>query len=118
MWEGHVFGPPAPDGGDDTWKYRIAQKELADVTNPPEDWTPDKTFIKRKVHLVEPPSELDDPYVRVQVDNERDRARPRAQRHADSTTRRSRSAPTRPGASPSGRSSSASCSRTTRRSSR
>jgi hypothetical protein len=70
MWEGHVFGPPAPDGGDDTWKYRIAQKEAAHVSNPPEGWEPDMTFIKRKVHLVEPPSELDDPYVRIQVDKD------------------------------------------------
>ncbi len=68
MWEGHIFGPPAPDGGDDTWKYRIAQKEADHVTDAPEGWTPDMTFIKRKVHLAEPPSELDDPYVRIQVD--------------------------------------------------
>jgi hypothetical protein len=68
MWEGHVFGPPSPDGGDDSWKYGIAQKAAADVSNPPADWTPDLTYVKRKVHLAEPPSELDDPYTRVQID--------------------------------------------------
>ena len=68
MWEGHVFGPPAPEGGDDTWKYRIAQKDTEHVTNPPADWSSDKTFIKRKIHLAEPPSELEDQYVRIQVD--------------------------------------------------
>jgi hypothetical protein len=68
MWDGHVFGPPSPEGGDDSWKHRIAQKLESDVTNPPEGWKPDMTFVKRKVHLAEPPSETEDPYVRIQID--------------------------------------------------
>jgi hypothetical protein len=68
MWEGHIFGPPSADGSDDSWTYRVAQKTASDVANPPADWKPDITYIKRKVHLAEPPSELDDPYTRVQID--------------------------------------------------
>ena len=30
--------------------------------------TSDKTFIKRKVHLNEPPSEIENPYRRIQID--------------------------------------------------
>lgn len=66
MWEGHIF--QETEAGDDSWKYRIQQKKLADVTNPPAGWKPDQTFVKRKVHLVEPPSAIEDPYFRLQVD--------------------------------------------------
>jgi hypothetical protein len=66
MWAGHAFSKPS--GGDDSWKFAAAQKIQSDVQNPPEGWTPDKTFIKRKVHLAEPPSETENPYVRVQID--------------------------------------------------
>lgn len=67
MWEGHLFGEPA-EGGDDSWKYRMAQKVESDVSNPPEGWKPDITYIKRKVHLAEPASEIQDPYIRTQID--------------------------------------------------
>ncbi|MGZ8742440.1 MAG: hypothetical protein ACXWXO_05915 [Nocardioides sp.] len=65
-WEGHSFAGVA--GEDGSWKYQTAQKLAADVTNPPQDWKPDLTFIKRKVHLAEPPSETSDPYRRVQIE--------------------------------------------------
>jgi hypothetical protein len=68
QWQGHLFGPPGPEGGDDSWKFRATQKVQSDVTNPPQGWQPDITFIKRKVHLAEPPSEIENPYVRVQID--------------------------------------------------
>ena len=66
MWEGHVF--QESEASDDAWKYGIAQKQESDVSNPPADWDPDKTFIKRKVHLKEPPSEIEDQYKRIQID--------------------------------------------------
>lgn len=66
MWEGHKF--EQSDAADDSWKYRIEQKPVADVANPPAGWESDKTFIKRKVHLNEPPSETEDPYRRIQID--------------------------------------------------
>lgn len=68
MWEGHVF--QETEANDDAWKYGIAQKQASDVSNPPEDWTPDRTFVKRKVHLNEPPSEIEDPFKRVQIDRD------------------------------------------------
>ena len=40
----------------------------AEVSNAPEGWKPDMTFVKRKVHLTEPPSEVVDPYRRVQIE--------------------------------------------------
>jgi hypothetical protein len=66
MWTGHAFGKPS--GGDDTWKWQGAQKIESDVQNPPADWKPDKTFVKRKVHCAEPPTETENPYVRLQID--------------------------------------------------
>ncbi len=66
MWEGQAFSKPS--SGDDTWKFATVQKLQSDVQNSPDGWTPDKTFVKRKVHLAEPPSETENPYVRVQID--------------------------------------------------
>lgn len=68
MWEGHSFGKESAEGADNTWKYAIGQKKLEEVSTPPAGWEPDKTFVKRKVHLAEPPSELEDPYTRIQID--------------------------------------------------
>ena len=66
QWEGTSFSD-AP-GEDGTWKYQTAQKAAADVADAPEDWEPDLTFVKRKVHLAEPPSPASDPYRRVQIE--------------------------------------------------
>ncbi|MBC6489557.1 hypothetical protein ACFSQD_04440 [Flavihumibacter stibioxidans] len=70
-WVGHVFesnGSPT-----DTWKIETTQKAAADVSNAPANWAPDKTFIKRKVHMMEPPDPIANPFVRVQIeDNEID----------------------------------------------
>ncbi|WP_162907889.1 hypothetical protein [Allorhizocola rhizosphaerae] len=68
MWDGHLFGPPPAGGDTESWKYQVAQKPASDVSNPPEGWKPDLTFIKRKVHLAEPPNETENPYVRIQID--------------------------------------------------
>jgi hypothetical protein len=68
QWEGHIFGPPAADGSDSEWTYRVAQKRASDVTNAPAGWKPDVTYVRRKVHLREPASELEDTYKRVQID--------------------------------------------------
>ncbi|PID96436.1 MAG: hypothetical protein CSA84_04670 [Actinomycetales bacterium] len=65
-WEGHSFSDT--DGNDGTWKFQTAQKALSDVSSPPASWKPDLTFVKRKVHLAEPPSEIEDPYRRVQIE--------------------------------------------------
>jgi len=64
MWEGHQF----QENTAEPWKYRIGQKNQTDVQNPPPGWTSDKTYIKRRVHLNEPPSALQDPYRRIQIE--------------------------------------------------
>ena len=66
MWEGHLF--QKSESNDDSWTYRMTQKPESDVSNPPAGWSSDQTFIKRKVHLAEPPSETQDPYRRIQID--------------------------------------------------
>ncbi|MEO1712021.1 MAG: hypothetical protein AAFU60_01680 [Bacteroidota bacterium] len=65
MWVGRPFQKTDPD--DTSWNFGMTQKQESDVANPPADWTSDTTFIKRKVHLLEPPSALEDPYNRVQI---------------------------------------------------
>ncbi|RMB59618.1 hypothetical protein EAX62_07510 [Tessaracoccus antarcticus] len=65
-WEGHSFS--GSDGNDGTWKFQTAQKQASDVTNAPTGWTPDMTWVKRKVHLAEPPSDIQDPYHRIQIE--------------------------------------------------
>jgi hypothetical protein len=64
-WQGHSFA--GDEGNDGTYRYSAVQKTEGEVTNPPQGWKPDQTFIKRKVHLAEPASEVVDPYRRVQI---------------------------------------------------
>lgn len=63
QWVPHMF--TAADRS--TWAPAFAQKKAADVVNAPDGWTPDQTFIKRRIHLTEPPSAVESPYVRYQV---------------------------------------------------
>ncbi|MFE9115703.1 hypothetical protein ACFYN9_39735 [Streptomyces collinus] len=65
-WEGHSFSEDSSQDG--TWKYQTVQKAPEDVSNPPESWAPDTTFVKRRVHLREPASPLVDPYTRIQIE--------------------------------------------------
>jgi len=70
-WVGHTFDKN--DNETAVWKVETTQKLATDVNNPPASWEPDKTFIKRKVHMLEPPDATENPYVRVQIaDNEID----------------------------------------------
>lgn len=67
QWAAHVF--QSTDTGDTTkWVPAFAKKNSADVVNAPQGWTPDKAFVKRKVHLTEPPSALENPYNQVFVE--------------------------------------------------
>lgn len=71
MWVGRTFQKSDPD--DMSWSFEITQKQLDDVENPPENWSPGETFIKRKISMMEPPDPVENPYVRVQIsDNEID----------------------------------------------
>jgi hypothetical protein len=66
QWDGHVFGPNDPPGAQ--WNTATAMKKKEDVENPPQGWEPDKTFVKRTIHFTEPPSALENPFARVQVE--------------------------------------------------
>lgn len=66
-WTGHIF--QSTDTGPTTcWSPAFAKKKLSDVNNPPSEWTPDKTFVKRTIHFTEPPSEIQYPFSRQYVE--------------------------------------------------
>lgn len=67
MWTGKTFQKSDPP--DTSWNLGITQKFAADVENPPTGWKPDVTFVKRTVHMLEPPDPQENPFVRVQIDN-------------------------------------------------
>lgn len=46
----------------------FARRDLDEVNNAPEGWTPDQTFIKRTIHFDESMGATDDPYVKVFVE--------------------------------------------------
>lgn len=66
MWVGKTFQKSDPE--DTNWTVGITQKFLDDVNDPPKDWKPDKTFIKRKIYMLEPPDHIQFPLVRIQID--------------------------------------------------
>lgn len=65
-WDGHIFQPSDPAGA--VWQTQTAKKDTSEVTNPPANWTPDKTFVKRQIHFTEPPNETEYPYARVSIE--------------------------------------------------
>lgn len=68
QWQGHTFQSTDPAGS--TWQPKWSKKSLQDVANPPSGWTPDMTFVKRRVHFSEPPDPLIYPYSQVQVEKD------------------------------------------------
>ena len=64
QWVGQMFQAAQ----DTPWRPSFAMKKAADVVNPPSGWAPDMTFVKRKVHFLEPPGESDYPYMRAFVE--------------------------------------------------
>ncbi|SDY85226.1 hypothetical protein SAMN05421504_107182 [Amycolatopsis xylanica] len=67
QWDGHLF-QRTDDPAKANWSTAVEMKSAADVQNAPAGWTPDKTFVKRKVHFTEPPSPLENPNVRVDIE--------------------------------------------------
>ncbi|MEI9947376.1 MAG: hypothetical protein WDN26_24585 [Chitinophagaceae bacterium] len=67
MWVGRTFQKTDPV--DISWHLTMTQKLLADMTSVPQGWSPDKTYIKRSVHFMEPPDPLENPFIRVQIDD-------------------------------------------------
>ncbi|MFO0728075.1 MAG: hypothetical protein U1E65_30120 [Myxococcota bacterium] len=66
LWDGTTFQKTDAEGT--SWKIGITQKSKADVKNPPAGWEPDRTFVKRKVHMLESTGIFDDPNVRIEID--------------------------------------------------
>jgi hypothetical protein len=66
QWDGHAFQASNP--ADTQWVCKVSKKKASDVSNPPEGWTPDAAFIKRKILFSEPPDEIADPYSRIFVE--------------------------------------------------
>ena len=66
QWQGHSF--QKSDGDDANWRTAITQKAKADVANAPQGWEPDKTFIKRTIHMKEPDDIFTNPFVVNQID--------------------------------------------------
>ncbi|MBL0140578.1 MAG: hypothetical protein IPP91_00535 [Betaproteobacteria bacterium] len=56
------------DPADTTFKPEFVELRKDEVTNPPANWEPDKTFVKRKVHLLEPPGATEFPFQQVVVE--------------------------------------------------
>uniref|UniRef100_Q01P87 Uncharacterized protein n=1 Tax=Solibacter usitatus (strain Ellin6076) TaxID=234267 RepID=Q01P87_SOLUE len=66
QWDGHIFQPNDPP--DAMWNTAMAMKAATDVANPPANWKPDQTFLKREIHFNEPPNETEYPFVRIAVE--------------------------------------------------
>ena len=67
QWLPHVF--QSTDTSDQTtWKPAFALRQLNEVKNPPPGWSPDKTFVRRRIHLTEPSGITDNPYVKMLVE--------------------------------------------------
>jgi len=52
----------------EVWFARNTMKKAEDVTSPPQDWTPDKVFVRRTIHFDEPPPEDANPFLRIFVE--------------------------------------------------
>jgi hypothetical protein len=66
-WDMNVF--QSTDTTDQSnWKPAFAMREEDEVDNPPTEWKPDVTFVRRRVHLTEPIGMSDNPFVKVDVE--------------------------------------------------
>ncbi len=67
QWDPHVF--QSTDTDEQTmWQSVFARRNADEVTNAPEGWAPDMTFVRRKVHLKEHPGAFDNPNVRLSIE--------------------------------------------------
>lgn len=56
------------DSPETTFRPVWIQWRKDEVSNPPASWEPDQTYIKRKIHLLEPPTESEFPFFRIDVE--------------------------------------------------
>jgi hypothetical protein len=66
-WNPHEF-QSTDTGPTTTWTPVSVMWRDGEVSNPPSGWTPDKTYIKRTIHLLEPPGEDENPFRHVFVE--------------------------------------------------
>ncbi len=66
QWKSEIF--QSTDPADRTWEPVFVQWRDGEVSNPPRDWDPSQTYVKRKVHLKEPPGESEYPFMKVTVE--------------------------------------------------
>jgi len=66
QWKPMTFQKTDPP--DTTFRPVWVEWKPGEVSNPPASWTPDQTYVKRKVHMLEPPGETDYPFLRVAVE--------------------------------------------------
>ncbi|MEH7754759.1 hypothetical protein V7457_27210 [Bacillus toyonensis] len=66
-WQLKTFDKSDPQIDSD-WKMDVTKRKMNEVTNPPAGWSPDKSFVKRKIHLTEPPSPSEYPFARIYVE--------------------------------------------------
>ncbi|MFZ3139605.1 hypothetical protein [Polaromonas sp.] len=56
------------DSPDITFRPVWIQWRKGEVSNPPASWEPDATYMKRKIHLLEPPTESEFPFFHIDVE--------------------------------------------------
>lgn|GEM_PF-664012 len=66
QWSAQTFQKSDPP--DTTFKPVFVERRKDEVQNPPADWEPDKTYVKRKVHMLEAPGENEYPFMKVYVE--------------------------------------------------
>jgi hypothetical protein len=67
QWKAQSFQPTDPPDANFNPAFILLKPE--EVENKPAGWEPDETFVKRSVHLLEPPGETEYPNMRVQVES-------------------------------------------------
>lgn len=56
------------DSPETTFRPTWIQWRKGEVANAPRDWEPDMTYVKRKIHLLEAPTESEFPFFRIDVE--------------------------------------------------
>ena len=67
LWRSEMFD----QGNEGPWVADFERKSRSDVSDPPEGWDPDQTFIKRRVHYREPPGADEYPHAAIQIEKDR-----------------------------------------------
>jgi hypothetical protein len=66
-WKAHPFQRTDPPEA--SFNPAWVRWNAGEVSSPPPGWDPSMTFIRRRLHLMEPPGETDFPFLRVQIEN-------------------------------------------------